>query len=124
MRSAPRLVTTTSPCSNTPISMHISEFDYELPSELIANEPAHPRDAARMMVVDRESGTIVDSSFKALPSILRATDVIVFNDTRVMKARMFGVLERASGTSRRIEVLFASRLSEDEWEVMCRPGKR
>ncbi len=90
--------------------MHTSDFDYELPPELIADEPAKPRDASRMMTLDRRTGQFANSRFKDLPGLLRPDDVLVVNDTRVMKARMTGVLERASGSTREIEVLFANPL--------------
>jgi len=104
--------------------MHISDFDYELPPELIAREPARPRDASRMMVLDRETGQWVDSTFRKLPEFLRPSDVLVINDTRVIRARVYGKLERARGSPREVEVLFAAPLGAGEWEVMCRPGKR
>jgi len=106
--------------------MHISDFDYELPSELIAREPVRPRDASRMLVLNRETGNWIDSDFRELPDFLRPSDVIVFNDTRVMRARVLGELERSNGSTREIEVLFAGPAgpATSTWEVMCRPGKR
>ena len=104
--------------------MHISDFDYELPSELIAREPARPRDASRMMVLSRATGEWADSEFRKLPDFLKPSDVLVLNDTRVIRARIAGKLERANGTSREVEVLFAAPVSENAWEVLCRPGKR
>jgi len=77
-----------------------------------------------MMVLDRRSGGFEDSRFARLPEFLRAGDVLVINDTRVMKARMYGVLERSAGTVREIEILFAGVVRENTWEVMCRPGRR
>ena len=104
--------------------MHLSDFDYELPPGLIATEPARPRDASRMMLLDRHTGTFIDSMFSELPGILRASDVLVLNDTRVVRARIQGKLERSTGTTRDVEVLFSSRVKERAWEVMCKPGKR
>jgi S-adenosylmethionine:tRNA ribosyltransferase-isomerase len=104
--------------------MHVSDFDYELPAELIAKEPARPRDASRMMVLDRQAGTFRDSTFSELPQFLRASDVLVLNDTRVLRARIQGKLESASGLSRQVEILFAAPVAENTWEVMCKPGKR
>ena len=110
--------------------MHISDFDYELPAELIAREPARPRDASRMIVLDRRSGGRaggIDSRFRDLPDFLQPSDVLVINDTRVIRARTYGRLERGSGTSREIEVLFAAPADgagTNAWEVLCRPGKR
>src|SRR5262249_44264712 len=103
---------------------HISDFDYELPPELIAREPARPRDASRMMVINRENGSLIDSHFRDLPDFLQPSDVLVINDTRVIRARTYGRLERASGTTREIEVLFAASAGANTWEVLCRPGKR
>jgi len=104
--------------------MRISDFDYELPPELIAREPARPRDASRMMVLDRESGKWIDSEFRKLPEFLKPSDVLVINDTRVIPARVSGKLERANGSTRDIEVLFASPVNDNVWEVLCRPGRR
>src|SRR5437867_11081861 len=104
--------------------MHISDFDYELPAELIAREPSRPRDASRMMVINRENGSWIDSHFRDLPDFLQPSDVLVINDTRVIRARTYGRLERASGTTREIEVLFAAPAGVNAWEVLCRPGKR
>ncbi len=107
--------------------MHLSDFDYELPPELIAREPARPRDASRMMVLDRQTGRINDTAFHELPGFLRASDVLVLNDTRVIRARIQGKLERPAGTTRQVEVLFAAPAGPaggGVWEVMCKPGKR
>ena len=104
--------------------MHISDFDYELPPELIATEPARPRDASRMMVLDRQTGEWIDSDFRRLPDFLAPSDVLILNDTRVIRARIHGRLERATGTSRDVEVLFTAPAGKDAWEVMVRPGKR
>jgi S-adenosylmethionine:tRNA ribosyltransferase-isomerase len=104
--------------------MHISDFDYVLPPELIATEPVRPRDASRMMVLNRQTGICIDSRFTALPEFLQRGDVLVINDTRVLKARMYGELHRANGTTRTVELLFASPLPDGSWEVLCKPGKR
>src|SRR5262245_10668853 len=104
--------------------MHISEFDYTLPPELIASEPVRPRHSSRMLVVDRSTGTFVDSTFRKIAEFLRGGDVLVINDTRVVKARLYGVLERSTGTTREIEVLFVNPVSAEAWEVLCKPAKR
>ena len=107
--------------------MHISDFDYELPPDLIAREPARPRDSSRMMVLNRRTGRWLDSQFHNLPEFLRPSDVLVLNDTRVIRARAVGRLERANGTSREVEILFATPhtiASAETWEVLLRPGKR
>src|SRR5438477_3820541 len=110
--------------------MHISDFDYELPPELIAREPARPRDASRMMVLNRETGQWIDSLFRKLPEFLQPSDVLVLNDTRVIRARLRGTLLRAGGGTRELEVLFAAPAGlaapagPAAWEVLCKPGKR
>jgi len=104
--------------------MHLSDFDYELPPELIAREPIRPRDASRMMVLDRQAGTFTDSTFTELPRFLRASDVLVLNDTRVIRARIHGKLEPLRGPTRQVELLFAAPVGASKWEVMCKPGKR
>src|SRR5439155_21166328 len=104
--------------------MSLSDFDYELPPELIAREPARPRDASRMLVLDRRTGQWINSVFRNLPELLKPSEVLVVNDTPVIRARIGGRLERANGGTRGVEVLFAARVTENEWEVLCRPGKR
>jgi S-adenosylmethionine:tRNA ribosyltransferase-isomerase len=104
--------------------MHIGEFDYELPADRIATEPVRPRDASRMLVLDRRTGHYQDSVFKRLPDFLGPSDVVVLNDTRVLRARVHGKLLRENGTSRAIETLFVSPAGNGCWQVMCRPGKR
>src|SRR5262249_10344245 len=106
------------------LTMHISDFDYDLPTELIAREPVRPRDASRMMVIDRETGQWIDSQFCKLPDFLRPTDVLVLHDTRVIPARVVGTLERKDGSTREVEVLFAAPAKEGAWAVLCRPGRR
>ena len=107
--------------------MLISEFDYNLPLELIAREPAHPRDASRMMVLDTISGQTTSSKFSALPEFLKPTDVLIVNDTKVIRARTMARLERSTGTSRDIEVFFAEPVPDSNgniWRVLCKPGRR
>jgi S-adenosylmethionine:tRNA ribosyltransferase-isomerase len=104
--------------------LHISDFDFDLPPELIAREPIRPRDASRMMVLDRQTGQLTSSVFRKFPEFLKPSDVLVINDTRVIRARAYGTLKRSAGSSREIEVLFAAPVSNGVWEVMCHPGKR
>jgi S-adenosylmethionine:tRNA ribosyltransferase-isomerase len=103
--------------------MHLSDFNYELPPELIATEPARPRDASRMLALDRQSGNFRDSMFSEFPEFLRPSDVLVLNDTRVIRARIHGMLQRPAGTTREVELLFAGPVGDGAWEVMCKPGK-
>jgi S-adenosylmethionine:tRNA ribosyltransferase-isomerase len=104
--------------------MHISDFDYDLPPELIARVPVEPRDASRMMVLDSGAADPIDSHFRNLPEFLQPGDVLVLNDTRVIRSRTRAVLERRSGTSREIEVFFAEPVSSTAWQVLCKPGRR
>lgn len=99
--------------------MLLSELDYELPAELIAQEPAQPRDSARLMIVNRATGVIEHQSFRDLPSYLRSSDCLVLNDTRVLPARFF--CRRSSGA--RVEGLFL-REREGLWHVLLRPSRR
>src|SRR5439155_10167586 len=128
MRSAPCRRMTIWPDSIFDSLMRTSDFDYELPPELIAREPARPRDFSRMMMLNRRTGAWIDSRFRDLPEFLEPSDVLVLNNTRVIRARTYGRLERPSArpneTTREIEVLFAGPAGPDIWEVLCRPGRR
>ena len=103
--------------------MHISEFNYDLPAELIAQEPLAERDQSRMLVVDRRAGAWRDGRFAEFPSLLAAGDVIVLNNTRVFPARLLGhrIVDGAPGAQ--VEALLATRLAENEWEALARPGR-
>lgn len=103
--------------------MHISEFDFELPPELIAQQPLEPRDQSRMLVVDRKAGKWCDSNFAELPTMLSAHDVLVINNTRVFPARLLGHRVVNGETGAKIEALLVRRLAENEWEVMAKPGR-
>ncbi len=106
----------------------VSAYDYALPPELIAQEPAAERSASRMLVVKRATGALVDRQFTDLPSLLRLGDLLVLNDTRVLPARLFA--RRASGSLQsghapaRIEVLLIEEIAPGEWNVLVRPGRK
>ncbi len=100
--------------------MKTSDFVYDLPEELIAQTPIEPRDHSRMLMVSRADGTISHKHFYDLPSCLRAGDVLVINDTRVMPARLIG--ERPGGGA--CEVLLLKQLSPISWETLVKPGKK
>ncbi|MEZ5345669.1 MAG: tRNA preQ1(34) S-adenosylmethionine ribosyltransferase-isomerase QueA [Pyrinomonadaceae bacterium] len=100
--------------------MQISDFDYELPEELIAQSPAEKRDASRMLFADRKSHLVTDTSFGSFPDHLRKGDVIVLNDTKVFPARLFGESE----TGAKIELFLVNEIGEKIWEVLARPGRR
>lgn len=101
--------------------MNTSDFYYELPEYLIAQEPIYPRDMSRLMVLHRENGNIEHKIFKDIIDYLNPGDCLVLNNTRVIPARLFGVKE---GTKSSIEFLLLTRKSKDRWEVMVRPGKK
>ena len=92
----------------------LSQFDYEMPADLIAQEPARPRDASRLMVLDRESGAIAHRRFHELPELLGPRDLLVLNDTRVIPAAF--TARRATGA--RIEGIFLRVLDGGLWEVL------
>ena len=104
-----------------PTPLSLGDLDYALPSGSIAPEPVRPRDRSRLLVVEREKGVWTDSLFAALDTHLRPGDVLVLNNTRVLRARVFGTLAR---TGRPVEVLFAKPIEEDCWEALLRPGRR
>jgi len=99
--------------------VRISELDYELPQELIAQRPAEPRDSSRLMVVDAESGEISHHVFRELPEFLGEGDALVLNETKVIPARLYA--RRPGGG--RVELLFLREEGEG-WEVLARPSKR
>jgi S-adenosylmethionine:tRNA ribosyltransferase-isomerase len=101
--------------------MLISDFDYELPEELIAQHPLERRDAARMLVLDRERQDWEDSRFAEFPSHLRAGDCVVVNNTRVFPARLVGSREPTGG---RVELFLVRELEPMVWETLARPARR
>ncbi len=101
--------------------MNKSNFYYNLPEELIAQTPIEPRDHSRMLVYDRETGEIEHKHFYDIIDYLKAGDVLVINDTKVLPARIYGVKE---GTGAKIEFLLHKRIRLDEWEVLVKPAKK
>lgn len=101
--------------------MRVEDFDYYLPEELIAQVPIEPRDAARLMVLSKESGKLEHRVFSDLPDLLRPDDLLVLNDTRVIPARLIGVREDTGG---KVEVLLLTRRGLNEWETLVKPGRR
>jgi S-adenosylmethionine:tRNA ribosyltransferase-isomerase len=98
----------------------LKDFEYDLPEASIAQTPAEPRDAARLLVVDRARGALDDRTFRELPELLRPGDCVVVNDTRVIPARVFAT----DAGGRRIELLFAEPLAPARWRALVRPGRR
>lgn len=101
--------------------MKTSDFDYYLPTELIAQHPAEPRDSSRLMVIHRDTGAFEHRRFSDLPDYLRSGDVMVMNDSRVIPARLFGVKKASGG---KVEILLLKRLEAGKWEALLKPGKR
>src|SRR5690242_20231800 len=99
------------------LSMRTADFDFDLPPDLIAEEPARPRDSARLLDLD-DAGPI-DRRVSDLPDVLRPGDLLVYNDTRVIPARLQG---RRGDV--RIEVTLHKRAGADVWHVFAKPGKR
>jgi S-adenosylmethionine:tRNA ribosyltransferase-isomerase len=103
--------------------MKLTDFDYRLPDELIAQEPLPERSASRMLVVDRATGTFNDRKFTDLPAYLNPGDCLVLNDSRVFPARLFG---RKEDYHRDVEVFLVQPASPDRklWNVLVRPGRK
>ena len=101
--------------------MKTSDFDYSLPSELIAQTPVEPRDRSRLMVLNRGDGSIGHRRFSQIVDYLRDGDVLVFNDSRVIPARLEA---RKIDSGGRVEILLLRRLEANVWEALVKPGKR
>jgi S-adenosylmethionine:tRNA ribosyltransferase-isomerase len=107
----------------------VSDFDFHLPEELIAQEPPAERAGARMLALDRQNGAWQDRQFRDLPEMLQPGDLLVLNDSRVIPARLFAHRtglhtqpnHQATG---RVQVLLAEQLSEWEWTALVRPGRK
>jgi S-adenosylmethionine:tRNA ribosyltransferase-isomerase len=100
--------------------MRIADFDYELPDELVAQKPLADRAASRMMVLDRSSGSLVNSHFADIGNFLYAGDTLVLNNTRVFPARLMGESETGAG----VEIFLIRDLGDGLWESLGRPAKR
>ena len=101
--------------------MKVSDFNYDLPEELIAQVPIKDRDQSRLMVLNRNTKTIEDKIFKDILDYLKPGDCLVRNNTKVIPARLYGIKEE---TNVKVEFLLLKRIEEDIWEVMVHPGRR
>ena len=101
--------------------MKTSDFYYDLPEELIAQDPLEDRSASRLMHLDRETGEVSHGHFRDILTYLKAGDCLVINDTKVIPARLYGHKE---GTDALIEILLLKRRENDIWETLVRPGKK
>jgi len=100
----------------------LSDFDYHLPEELIAQEPLAERAASRMLVIDRSTGTFEDRTFRDFPSYVRPGDCLVLNDSRVFPSRLYG--RREHGTGGRVEIFLTRQIADLTWEALVRPGRK
>src|SRR2546429_5971448 len=106
------------------IVMKISDFDYDLPRELIAQTPIEPRDASRLLVLNRATGAIEHRHFRNIGAYLRPGDLLIANQSRVVPARLLGHRAETGGA---VEVLLLAErpdLGADYWETLVRPGRR
>ncbi|MEL7597825.1 MAG: S-adenosylmethionine:tRNA ribosyltransferase-isomerase, partial [Clostridiaceae bacterium] len=101
--------------------MKVSEFDFYLPEELIAQHPKEKRDESRLMVVDKKDGEINHKVFKDIIDYINQGDCLVLNNTRVLPARLIGEKENTGG---KMEFLLLKRLESNLWETLVKPGKR
>lgn len=101
--------------------MNVSDFDYDLPESAIAQHPISPRDASRLMVLNRETQSISHRIFRDLPQYLSPGDVLVLNDTKVLPARLIGKKDPTGG---HVELLLLNRLDLSSWECLARPARR
>ena len=108
------------PADADTISMHTADFDYRLPEQFIAQRPLRQRDACRLMVLDRRSGAVEHKTFSDIVEAVRPDDLLVFNDTRVLPARLF--CRKASGG--KAELLFTERIDPQTWKALAKPGRR
>ena len=101
-------------------ALRVSDFDYHLPHELIAQEPPTDRDGGRLLLVDRTSGKLTDLTIRDLPTLLREHDIVVLNNTRVIPARLRG--RRDTGGA--VELLLLNRVSPGVWEALAKPSRK
>jgi S-adenosylmethionine:tRNA ribosyltransferase-isomerase len=107
--------------------LRVSDFDFDLPEELIAQLPPAERGQSRMMVMDRASGDLRDSQFSDLPTLLRKGDLLVLNDSRVIPARLYArrtLRREKEKPTGRIEVMLTEPAGENRWHALVRPGRK
>jgi S-adenosylmethionine:tRNA ribosyltransferase-isomerase len=107
--------------------LRVADFDFELPTELIAQQPPAERGQSRMLVMDRGSGALRDASFRDLPKLLHPGDLLVLNDSRVIPARLYAHRTTSRGqqaSTGRIEVLLTEPAGENQWRALVRPGRK
>ena len=107
--------------------LRVADFDYELPEELIAKQPPAERGSSRMLVMERASGALRDAVFADLPGLLRAGDLLVLNDSRVIPARLYArrtLRREKEKPTGRIEVMLTEPAGENQWRALVRPGRK
>ena len=104
-----------------PTGLKTSDYWFDLPEELIAQDPSQQRDRCRLLCMDRKTGELEHRIFHDIADLLEPGDTLVLNDTKVIPARLLGVKE---GTGAHVEVLLLKRISGDVWETLVRPGKK
>ena len=107
--------------------LRVADFDFELPEELIAQQPAAERGLSRMLVMDRATGTVRDASFVQLPELLSPGDLLVLNDSRVIPARLYArrtLLRDHEKPTGRIEVMLTEPAGDNQWRALVRPGRK
>jgi len=102
-------------------TLSTKDFDFDLPEELIAQTPIEPRDASRLLILDKKSGEIQHRHFYDIIDYLNPNDCLILNDSRVLPDRIYGIKE---GTGARVEFLLLAAKGDDVWEVLAGPGKR
>ena len=100
--------------------MLLDEFDFELPPELIAQQPLAERSGSRMLAIDRAAGNFKDATFRDLPKFLRTGDALVLNNTKVFPARLFGL----SDTGAQVEIFLVREVGDLIWETLAKPARR
>jgi S-adenosylmethionine:tRNA ribosyltransferase-isomerase len=101
--------------------LNVADFDFELPDELVAQEPPEPRGHSRLLVLDRQTGKTTHATFGGLADHLRAGDLLVVNNTRVFPARLLGRRVPSGGS---VECLLLRHVSHGEWEALMHPGQK
>jgi S-adenosylmethionine:tRNA ribosyltransferase-isomerase len=107
--------------------LRVSDFDFDLPEDLIAQQPPPERGASRMLAMDRATGSLRDSMFSELPSLLRPGDLLVLNDSRVIPARLYArrtLRREKEKPTGRIEVMLTEPVGENQWHALVRPGRK
>src|ERR1700723_3767005 len=108
-------------------NLRVADFDFELPEELIAQQPPAERGQSRMLVVDRRTGDFRDAHFSDFPSLLQPGDLLVLNDSRVIPARLFArrtLRREKEKPTGRIEVMLVEPVGDNRWHALVRPGRK